>query len=450
MSVNKYTKRLAMLSAAICVTLCQSAYAESVSLDLPTAMELAFEHNPAISIAEYSLKSAKASYDAARESHFITITGNHSSGRGGLNEPLYGSKQLANSHSNSLRASLPIYSGGQLRGSKLRAKAGYKSALAGQQGAYNDMRSTVTNGYYAVLQRDNLQKLGQESVDRLADHLKNVQAQYDVGVVAKVDVLRSQVELANAEQSLTQAKNAYQIAMAQMNRIVGLPMDTDLKLDNILVYTPYEQEMEYCLQYAAEHRPELEQAKQSVKSAEAALISARSGYQPSVSASATQNLGKRENWPGDGRDRWSVGLSVSMNIFDSGVTYSRIHGAKADLEKAKEQYRSTVDGLNLEVRSNYLSMREAEQRIKTTETAVERAEEDYRIAQLRYMNGVGTNTDVMDASVALTQAKANYFQAMYDYNTSKTDLETSMGVPMVKPVKVVPVKEKKAEAQEVE
>lgn len=447
MSVNKYTKKLAMLSAAICMTLCQSAYAEAVSMNLPTAMELAFENNPAIAIAEYSLQSAKASYDAARESHFITITGRHNSGRGGLNEAMYGSKQLANSHSNTLSASLPLYTGGQLRGSKLRAKAGYKSALAGQQGAYNDMRSTVTSGYYAVLQRDNLQKLGQESVDRLADHLKNVQAQYDVGVVAKVDVLRSQVELANAEQSLTQARNNYQIAVAQMNRIVGLPLETELQLENILVYTPYEQEMEYCLQYAADHRPELEQAKQSVKAAEAALISARSGYQPSVSASASQSLGKRENWPGDGRERWNVGISVSMNIFDSGVTFSRIHGAKADLEKAKEQYRSTVDGLNLEIRSNYLSMREAEQRIKTTETAVERAEEDYRIAQLRYMNGVGTNTDVMDASVSLTQAKANYLQAMYDYNSSKTQLETSMGVPMVKPVKVVPAKKVKVEEE---
>lgn len=449
MSVNKYTKRFAMLSAAVCMTLCQSAFAETVAMDLSEAMERAFATNPAINIAEYSLKSAKASYDAARESSLLSISGSHSTGRGGLNDGLFDAsgnylgKNIGNSHSNSLRASLPIYSGGSIKANRLRAKAGYKSALVGQQGAYNEMRSTVTNGYYTVLQRENLKKLGQESVDRLADHLKNVQAQYDVGVVAKVDVLRSQVELSNAEQSLTQAKNAYDIAVAQMDRIVGLPMDTALQLDNILVYTPYEHDMDYCLQYASEHCVEMEQAKQSVKAAEAALLSARSGYQPQVNASAVQNLGKRENWPGDGRQNWSVGLSVSMNIFDSGVTYSRIHGAKADLEKAKEQYRDTVEGLNLRVRSNYLSMREAEQRIKTTETAVEKAEEDYRIAQLRYMNGVGTNTDVMDASVSLTQAKSNYLQAMYDYNTCRTDLETSMGVPMAKPVKVAPVKEEK-------
>ena len=125
-----------------------------------------------------------------------------------------------------------------------------------------------------------------------------------------------------------------------------------------------------------------------------------------------------------------------MNIFDSGVTLSKIHGAEADLKKAEETYRDTVDVVNLDVRTNYLSLREAEKRIKTTELAVEQADEDYRIAQLRYMNGVGTNTDVLDAQVALTQAKTNYTQALYDYNTSKTNLETSIGVPMANPVQV--------------
>ena len=86
-------------------------------------------------------------------------------------------------------------------------------------------------------------------------------------MVAKVDVLRSQVELANAKQSLIKAENAYQIAEANLNKIVGLPMDTQLKLDNILVYAPYENDMQYCLDYAAKHRPELEQAKQNVEAA---------------------------------------------------------------------------------------------------------------------------------------------------------------------------------------
>ena len=306
------------------------------------------------------------------------------------------------------------------------------------------MRSTVTNGYFTMLQADNMQKLSAESVTRLENHLKNVQAQYDVGVVAKVDVLRSQVELANAKQTLIQAENSYQVAEANMNKIVGLPMDTNLKLDNLLVYNAYDKNMDDCLAYAAEHRPELMQAKYNVDAAKGALMVARSGHMPQIAAQASQNW-KSNSWPGDDNDNWAVGVSVEMNVFDTGVTLSKIHGAEADLKKAQETYRDTVDSVNLDVRSNYLGLREAEKRISTTKLAVEQADEDYRIAQLRYMSGVGTNTDVLDAQVALTQAKTNYTQALYDYNTSKTALETSIGVPMTNPVKATVAKaEKKA------
>ncbi|MDY2636538.1 MAG: TolC family protein [Phascolarctobacterium sp.] len=465
MTRHKFSKRFVMLSAALTMLLSQSAFAgEVVALNLEDAMQRAFNTNPAITIAGYERDSARASYNAARNSRWITIEGKHVTQRGGSNDNITTgnswiwdgsdhkqvawantSKQIGNEHSNSLTASMPIYTGGKLSGTIKKAKAGYIYSEQGLQKAYNDMRTTVTNGYFDMLQADNMQKLGRESVDRLADHLKNVEAQYEVGVVAKVDVLRSQVELANAKQSLIKAENAYQIAEANLNKIVGLPMDTQLKLDNILVYTPYDNDMQYCLDYAAMHRPELEQAKQNVEAAKGALRVAISGHMPQVAASASQNW-KDSNWPGDENGNWGVGVQVTMNIFDSGVTVSKIHGAEADLKKAHETYRDTVDAVNLDVRSNYLNLREAEKRIDTTKLAVSQAEEDYRIAQLRYMNGVGTNTDVLDAQVALTDAKTNYLQAMYDYNTCKTNLETAIGVPMQFPTKVV-VDPKVAEAE---
>lgn len=462
---NKLTRRFLALSAALSLALCQSAFAgETVELNLDDAMQRAFQTNPTVSIAQYELDSARASYNAARQSRGVSITASHQSGRSGYGDdqyskPGYGfddagniqwfnsrnqGKDIKNSHSNTLTAKLPIFTGGNLSGQIKKARANYQYNEVGVQRTYNEMRSTVTNGYFNMLQADNMQKLSAESVTRLEDHLKNVQAQYDVGVVAKVDVLRSQVELANAKQTLIQAENSYQVAEANMNKIVGLPMDTNLKLDNLLVYNAYDKNMDECLAYAAEHRPELMQAKYNVDAAKGALMVARSGHMPQVAAQASQNW-KSNSWPGDDNDNWAVGLSVEMNVFDTGVTLSKIHGAEADLKKAQETYRDTVDSVNLDVRSNYLGLREAEKRISTTKLAVEQADEDYRIAQLRYMSGVGTNTDVLDAQVALTQAKTNYTQALYDYNTSKTALETSIGVPMNNPVKVTVAKaEKKA------
>ena len=444
MNRNKLTKRFLLLSAALTMALGQSAFAgETVALNLDDAMLRAFQTNPTVSIAQYELDSARASYNAARQSRGISISANHTTQRGGYDDaqqaaPGIWTKGIGNNHANSLSASLPIFTGGKLSGTIKQAKANYQYNEVGVQRTYNEMRSTVTDGYFNMLQADNIQKLSAESVTRLEDHLKNVQAQYDVGVVAKADVLRSQVELADAKQDLIKAENQYQLAEASLNRIVGLPMDTNLKLDNILVYTAYDRTMEDCLAYAAEHRPELEQAKQNVEAYKGALKVARSGHMPQVAASASQSWSDT-NWPGDENGNWGVGVSVEMNVFDTGVTLSKIHGAEADLKNAEETYRDTVDSVNLDVRNNYLSLREAEKRIGNTKLAVEQADEDYRIAQLRYMSGVGTNTDVLDAQVALTKAKTNYTQALYDYNTSKTALETSIGVPMTNPATAVKV-----------
>lgn len=451
MNRNKLTKRFLLLSAALTMALSQSAFAgETVALNLDDAMLRAFQTNPTVSIAQYELDSARASYNAARQSRGISITASHTTQRGGYDDNIVKKtdatgawtgeywKGIGNSHSNGLTASLPIFTGGKLNGTIKQAKANYQYNQVGVQRTYNEMRSTVTDGYFTMLQADNMQKLSAESVARLEDHLKNVQAQYDVGVVAKVDVLRSQVELANAKQTLIQAENSYQVAEANMNKIVGLPMDTNLKLDNLLVYNAYDKNMDDCLAYAAEHRPELMQAQYNVDAAKGALMVARSGHMPQVAASASQSWSDT-NWPGDEKGNWGVGVNVSMNVFDTGVTLSKIHGAEADLKKAEETYRDTVNAVNLDVRSNYLGLREAEKRISTTKLAVEQADEDYRIAQLRYMSGVGTNTDVLDAQVALTQAKTNYTQALYDYNTSKTALETSIGVPMTNPATAVKV-----------
>ena len=444
MNRNKLTKRFLLLSAALTMALSQSAFAgETVALNLDDAMLRAFQTNPTVSIAQYELDSARASYNAARQSRGISISASHTTQRGGyddLHQDTTGlwTKGIGNNHANSLSASLPIFTGGKLSGTIKQAKANYQYNEVGVQRTYNEMRSTVTDGYFKMLQADNLQKLNAESVTRLEDHLKNVQAQYDVGVVAKVDVLRSQVELANAKQTLIQAENSYQVAEANMIKIVGLPMDTTLQLDNLLVYNAYDKNMDDCLAYAAEHRPELMQAKYNVDAAKGALMVARSGHMPQVAASATQQWSD-SNWPGDENGKWGVGVNVSLNVFDTGVTLSKIHGAEADLKKAEETYRDTVNAVNLDVRSNYLGLREAEKRISTTKLAVEQADEDYRIAQLRYMSGVGTNTDVLDAQVALTQAKTNYTQALYDYNTSKTALETSIGVPMTNPATAVKV-----------
>lgn len=436
----KKAKNVLALTAALSVLCSQSVFAATLELDLEETIQRALLTNPSVKIAESQRKEAKADYSAAKSARGISISLNHSTGRGGYADntryftydnlgnriPQY-DKSIGNSHSNSITASLPIFTGGELQGQIGQAKANYRSMLSAEEQAYNEMKETATTGYFNMLNATNMKALRQESVDRLQAHLDNVIAQYNVGIVARADVLRSEVELANAKQDYITASNEYDVAEATLNNIIGTPLNTTLKLKDSLQYVPYDNDMAYCLAYSEQHRPELKQAEYAIDSAEAALVVARSGHMPKVYASAS-NSWASESWPGDDNEEWQVGLTASMNIFDSGVTWSKIHAAQEALVQAKESQRQIKDNVELEVRTDYLSMREAEKRITTAQVAVASAEEDYHIAVVRYQAGVGTNIDVMDAQEALTQAKTNYYQALYNYNTSKAALNTSMGV----------------------
>lgn len=431
----KKAKNVLALTAALSVLCSQSVFAATLELDLEETIQRALLTNPSVKIAEYNRKAAKSDYSAAKSARGISISLSHDSGRGGYADPQYNqqlriwTKGIDNSHSNSITASLPIFTGGELQGQIGQAKANYRSMLSAEEQAYNEMKETATTGYFNMLNATNMKALRQESVDRLQAHLDNVIAQYNVGIVARADVLRSEVELANAQQNYITASNEYDVAEATLNNIIGTPLGTTLLLKDRLQYEPYENDMAYCLAYSEQHRPELKQAEYAIDSAEAALVVARSGHMPKVYANASNNWGGNgSDWPGDDDENWSVGVTASMNVFDSGVTWSKIHAAQENLAKAKESQRQIKDNVELEVRTDYLSMREAEKRITTAQVAVASAEEDYHIAVVRYQAGVGTNIDVMDAQEALTQAKTNYYQALYNYNTSKAALNTSMGV----------------------
>lgn len=435
----KKAKNVLALTAALSVLCSQSVFAATLELDLEETIQRALLTNPSVKIAEYNRKAAKADYSAAKGARGISISLSHESGRGGYADNhilrdaagriLSNDKQIGNTHSNSITASLPIFTGGELQGQIGQAKANYRSMLSAEEQAYNEMKETATTGYFNMLNATNMKALRQESVDRLQAHLDNVIAQYNVGIVARADVLRSEVELANAQQNYITASNQYDVAEATLNNIIGTPLNTTLKLKDSLQYVPYENDMAYCLAYSEQHRPELKQAEYAIDSAEAALVVARSGHMPKVYANASNNWGGNgSDWPGDDDENWSVGVTASMNVFDSGVTWSKIHAAQENLVKAKESQRQIKDNVELEVRTDYLNLREAEKRITTTQVAVASAEEDYHIAVVRYQAGVGTNIDVMDAQEALTQAKTNYYQALYNYNTSKAALNTSMGV----------------------
>ena len=306
--------------------------------------------------------------------------------------------------------------------------ASYEEAL--QQAKYD-----AISGYYTLIMNRNLVDVAQQAVKDYQGHVTNVEAQYNVGLVASSDVLAAKTNLAESETSLVKAQNTANLAEASLNQVIAYPVQTSITTaEHDLQYKPYNVTLEQAKAYAMLHRSALVKSALDVKSAEEAVRAAKAGYLPMVSVSASRTYHDSDGYFGTSTKSWSVGASASWSLWDGGATQNAIKKANAQLEQAKEANLATVDAVLLAVQKAYLNLRSAEQTIQSTQTAVAQGQESFRIATLRYRAGVGTNLDVLDAETKLTTARNNYVQALYNYNISIAALEQLTGVPLNTPI----------------
>lgn len=421
MNKKKSVRNSAKLIAAVLVMLNASvAFAAPVELSLSDSVALALKNNPSIKMAQSDKDKSQWSVSEAQAGRMPTVSLGNSYSLKDHNPA--GTDDL----SGSLRMNWQLYSGGRVEGQIDQAKRGVGVADLGVEKTKQQLKLDTTTAYFTILQTKNLVEVNQQSVSNLQEHLNSVQAKYDVGVVAKSDVLRAEVELANAQQNLIKAQNNYDLAVAGLLNTMTIDPGTELALTDTLNYNKYDKTLDDSLQ-AAQTRPDVAQAEENVKISETAVKMAKSGKLPSVSLSAS-NGWNGSVLPGSGDDDWSVGLSASWSIFDAGSTSAKVKQADASLDKAKEQLVQVKNSATLEVRQNYLSMQEAEKRIDTNKVAVGKAEEDLVIAREKYNAGVGTNLDVIDAQLALTQAKTNEIQALFDYNVNVAKIDKAIGL----------------------
>ena len=429
----------ALLAGTMIMAAALPGFAAPVELTLEEAVAMALKSNPAVKISESELEKANWDVSVAKAGKAPSVTLSHNASRyktGASSSYYYTGSSIAKYpvpaylttlYANSIDMTLPLYTGGKLEGTIDNAKLAVKIADLGVTDTQQQIKLNATTGYYKILQTRNLVILNGESLDRLTEHLKNVEAQYNAGTVAKTDVLRSEVEKADAEQNLIIAKNSYELAVSNLNNIISLPLATELSVKDELKYQKYDKTMEECIAVSLNNRPDLAQSKTNVEIAKTNIKVAESGNKLTVSATASEKW-HDSDFPGTENNTWTIGISANYNLFDAGLTKAQVKGAGAELTKATEQLRQVKDSVQLEVRQAYLNMLEAEKRIDTSKVAVVKGEEDYKIAQVRYSAGVGTNLDVIDSQVALTSAKTDYVQALYDYNTSRANLDKAMGL----------------------
>jgi outer membrane protein TolC len=131
---------------------------------------------------------------------------------------------------------------------------------------------------------------------------------------------------------------------------------------------------------------------------------------------------------GEDADRWTLTLQADWTLWEWGKRRDEVAASRARVAKARHLLNEIKDNIHLEVQAAYLSLEEAKRNIQVAKIAVAQAEENFRMNEERYKQQVATSTDVLDAQTLLTQARANHFNALSDYNIAWARLERAMGI----------------------
>ncbi len=436
----------AILRAVLGIMMCllpvwgEAADPSDSSLTVAECVGIALEKHP-------SLKGAQAQVDAAYQRVWQQVAGYLPRGGYGYNfnrqeRPLTAilgggqigegqrreTSQRFNFNSTSFSMEQMLFDFGKNLDSIQAALASKRADEADYKTTARSVIFSVKESYYNVLSAQRLLQVAEETLERDQGLLREAEARYEVGLAPRFDVTRVEVQVANATLALVRARNNVALARENLRYAMGLtsPLVADLVDD--LAYQEVDLDADSLLSRAYAVRPELSSLIAQEQAAAERVSFLQKQYLPYLSGSA------RYNWTGREfplRPGWNLGLAFTFPLFDSILTTAEVGEAKAELRALKAQTEGLRQQIILEVREAYLNVRQSEESIFASETALKQARENLDMAEGRYSAGIGNIIELTQAEVLLATAQANHVQAQANYKTSLAQLERAVGIDLL-------------------
>ena len=326
----------------------------------------------------------------------------------------------------------PIFTGFALLNQYKIASLGVDVAEYLEKITRQDVILDAKNAYFSVLKTQKLVDVGRDTVRQITAQKDVAQNMYQVGMSPLNDLLQSQVQLANAKQRLITAQNTMQIVKSQFNTLLRRPVNAPVVIADILDYTPFEYDIDYCLAQAEANRLEIHVADLEVQIAQKDYKLSQRDYFPAVNLTGTLTH-RGTDWDVDGGEGigdkkfWDIRATATWNFWEWGRTTYGVREKLSRLSQAKSRKKGVLDNIDMGVNEAYLRTIESEQNIITIEKAIEQAKENLRITEERFKEQVSTQTDVLVAQTLETDTMTNYYNALYDFKIAKAVLYRAIG-----------------------
>lgn len=427
--MSMYRLRVVMM-----VLLLAPRIAQAEGLTLHDAVARAVANNPNLAEARTAVSVAEQGVVSAFGKHYPRLTFEASISQ--RQDPIpYIPAQRANipAHFSDSYASLgpvltvPFYQGGQVmqgvRLAEVRQRIQQDSAIITR----NELIANTVATYNKILQLQALVAASQQAMEALEQQRKNARLLFDLGRIARVDLLKVEVQKTNEAQRLLALQEGLKNASLTLRALMGEAVDASsaqvILADRL---EPGDKQVDFETGLAlAKSKPKFKIFAKAVEDADTSRKLALGKLLPTLNGVAgyQQQYGFNPNY---NNGVWYLGASLSIPIFDRSI-YADVSRERLQRERAEKKLKAVENQIRLDLRVAMASLVESKKRIEATGLAVEQSRESFRIEQEKYGQGAGTMADLLLAQAAQSQAEANQTQALFDYNTALLDWHKASG-----------------------
>jgi len=311
-------------------------------------------------------------------------------------------------------------------------KAAARRAEAGREmlrGTEVDVAMQTRIDYIAALRESENVRVTVDLLRDIEERLRIARQMFDAGRIPRYYLLRDEAERANVVQMDAMAKSRLEQALVALKTTLGVDLASPITLADRLEFTPVAVSIDEGIREASGRQPEIRAAVKQREAAAAEVRAAYGNYFPQVSLSymydwarmdsrAWESQAENMKMRSDGSEGYSVGVVVTLPLFDGFMRENALNTAKEKLERAAQAEGLVRQQIAKEVNQAALMLGAAEKSVQASRTGLEQAEEESRVMKERFESGRGIQLEVLDAQVALTRARFNAVNALADYHSA--------------------------------
>lgn len=355
--------------------------------------------------------------------------------------PIVISPTVLNNYSLRVGLQQPLFTGFKLRSNAYAAERLEEASEAERHGSESDLVLNITSNYWMLYQAIETKKFVDENVDRLTSYQSDTENLMKAGMATRNDLLRIQVQLSNAKLSQIDALNDVEVATMNLNNIMGQPTDSPIHLISVPTVTMGQggtsgqvsagTPSPILVDMAMKNRSDLLAMQSRVEAAKAGVTAAQGSWWPQLALTANY-MYSRPNprylpTKDEYKPTWEVGVVMQFDIWNWGTTLFQTEQARSQLQQNEYVFSQMKDNATLEVRRYQLGVERAEKRIDVAQEAIEQADENSRSTNEKYKNGLATSTELLDANVAVLQARTSYTGALVEHQIALARLNKAVG-----------------------